>query len=978
MTVVHEITQHSTIGPIRGIKHPSGVIQYLGIQYATLNDRFSRGELRKQYNLAGRELNATELGPIPLSPLNGCEWEQKLIQKSLPFPDYPQSDTECLTLNIARPVVKDSQTLPVLVLVHGGAFATGSSAYPQYDLARITKQSVDMGMPLVAVSVNYRLGAPGFLHSVAMKSAGYKPNNGLNDQRLALQWIRHHIAGFGGDAERVTFIGESAGGACEASGCFHLHSSEPLFHQLIAMSGTSLLRPRSPELLEKSFGRVVEALGLQHHSPEEQVQRLSRVSMDELREKAGRQIPLGPMIDGDIIPRATTYPDLGDQEASELFPGIHHCKRILMGDCQSDSLVFASRLGARTDIFPKTLVQNLSTILDPIDATLTPAIVTAYGLDPSIPANTPESTEKVLELGNDICFTEPSRFFTRAWSGSSVVDTEALLYHFNCPNPWDGPFKGRAIHIQDIAYALLNYQDHLAPGQQQSAARFAEDIIAFTNGRSPWARGAMVYYASVEGEQDESKFVSDVTPEHTGRRDILQSIVSVGLLDKVMDAWQMFMAGPRTWVVVLFSTSYTASVPRMSEYFDTSKTVMTLGVTCYLIGMAVGVLIMAPLSELWGRWPIFLVNALCFTVMFLPSALATSAAGLIVVRFFSGLFGSAFVANSPGVIADMIDGEYRALAISIWSLGPLNGPVSGPIIGGFVTEYLGWRWSNWVVMMLSGLSLAGACLLRETYTPFLLRQKAKAKRKETGDDRWWSDYDSPLQFVALLSSNLVRPLHMAVSEPICLFWNLYIGIVYGILYLCFVAYPIVFSDIRGWSTGLSGLAFIGIGIGTVLVVLAEPLCRRLIQLHPVDEKTGQRAPEAAVCIICTASILIPAGQLWFAWTGSPASIHWVVPLLAGVPFGAGNTATFIYISNYITDSYGIYAASALAGNTVVRNIMGGCLPLAGTPMYRAMGPNWAGTLLGLLEVAIIPIPFVFYKYGHLIRRRSPMIQPGPG
>jgi hypothetical protein len=197
--------------------------------------------------------------------------------------------------------------------------------------------------------------------------------------------------------------------------------------------------------------------------------------------------------------------------------------------------------------------------------------------------------------------------------------------------------------------------------------------------------------------------------------------------------------------------------------------------------------------------------------------------------------------------------------------------------------------------------------------------------------------------------------------------------VYGILYLCFTAYPIVFRDIRGWSLGLSGLAFLGIGIGVLVTIACEPLVRRLINNHKVDPETGKVHPEAMVSFVCICSILIPIGELWFAWTCAPASIHWIVPLFAGIPFGAGNTGVFIYASNYLTHSYGMYAASALAGNSVIRSVLGGVLPLVGSYMYDSLGPNWAGTLLGLLEVAIVPIPFVFYKYGHKIRMKSNLI-----
>lgn len=158
------------------------------------------------------------------------------------------------------------------------------------------------------------------------------------------------------------------------------------------------------------------------------------------------------------------------------------------------------------------------------------------------------------------------------------------------------------------------------------------------------------------------------------------------------------------------------------------------------------------------------------------------------------------------------------------------------------------------------------------------------------------------------------------------------------------------------------------------MIALEPIFRRMINSHKRDFETGKPPPEAMVSIVCIAAVLIPVGELWFAWTCAPSSIHWIAPILAGIPFGAGNTAVFIYASNYLTHSYGVYAASALAGNSVMRSILGGVLPLAGPYMYGRLGPNWSGTLLGLLEVAIIPIPVVFYMYGHRIRMKSALIR----
>jgi xanthine/uracil permease len=156
--------------------------------------------------------------------------------------------------------------------------------------------------------------------------------------------------------------------------------------------------------------------------------------------------------------------------------------------------------------------------------------------------------------------------------------------------------------------------------------------------------------------------------------------------------------------------------------------------------------------------------------------------------------------------------------------------------------------------------------------------------------------------------------------------------------------------------------------------LGEPIWRRIINLHPKDPQTGRVPPEATARILIIGAIITPIGQLVFAWTCLPVTIHWAIPIAFGIPFGLGNSFTFIYGSNYLAGAYGIYAASALAGNAFTRSLFGGLLPLAGPKLYEALSPQWAGTLLGLLEVALIPIPFIFWKYGERIRAKSPAIR----
>lgn len=249
--------------------------------------------------------------------------------------------------------------------------------------------------------------------------------------------------------------------------------------------------------------------------------------------------------------------------------------------------------------------------------------------------------------------------------------------------------------------------------------------------------------------------------------------------------WTIFVVSYGTWAIVLYSTSYTATMTGLEEEFDEpSQTIATLGVTTYLLGLATGSLVCAPLSELFGRRPLYLICLTISALLIIPCAMATSLAQIIVVRFFGALFGSVMVTNGAGTIADISTEDNRALYMSLWSIAPLNGPVTGPLIGGFVFEYLGWRWDNWLVLILTGGAAVLATTVKETYAPAILKQKAAKRRKDEDDERYWCLYeDSKRSVWELVRLNLSRPFALAFKEPILWFFNIWISVIYGILYL---------------------------------------------------------------------------------------------------------------------------------------------------------------------------------------------------
>lgn len=105
-----------------------------------------------------------------------------------------------------------------------------------------------------------------------------------------------------------------------------------------------------------------------------------------------------------------------------------------------------------------------------------------------------------------------------------------------------------------------------------------------------------------------------------------------------------------------------------------------------VIGIAIGSLILAPISEMYGRRPVYIASLLFFIILIIPCGLATSLPEVVITRFLGALAASALIANSPGTLSDIVNDDYRALAFSIWSIGPFNGPTFGPIIGGFTTQ----------------------------------------------------------------------------------------------------------------------------------------------------------------------------------------------------------------------------------------------------------------------------------------------------
>jgi multidrug resistance protein len=383
-----------------------------------------------------------------------------------------------------------------------------------------------------------------------------------------------------------------------------------------------------------------------------------------------------------------------------------------------------------------------------------------------------------------------------------------------------------------------------------------------------------------------------------------------------------------TLAVAFVSAAYTGGVTQILEEFGCSQEVVILGVSLFVLGFAIGPLLWAPLSEMYGRQILFFGTYAMLTAFNAGAAGSQNIQTLLILRFFAGAFGSSPLTNAGGVIADMFPASHRGIAMSIFSAAPFLGPTIGPIVGGFLAETEGWRWVEGLMAIFTGaLWLIGALLIPETYSPVILRRRAAKLSKMTG-----KVYKSRMEVEqgqktlgAELKTAISRPWILLLKEPIVLLLSIYMAIIYGTLYLMFAAFPIVYQVNRGWSEGIGGLAFIGVAVGMMFAVAYSIFDNRRYN-RVATENNGKAPPEARLPPSMLGSIFLPLGLFWFAWTNYP-SIHWSVSIIGTAPFGFGMVLVFLSIMNYLIDAYTIYAASVLAANSVLRSLFGAVFPL---------------------------------------------------
>ncbi|KAH8427343.1 MFS transporter [Aspergillus melleus] len=414
-----------------------------------------------------------------------------------------------------------------------------------------------------------------------------------------------------------------------------------------------------------------------------------------------------------------------------------------------------------------------------------------------------------------------------------------------------------------------------------------------------------------------------------------------------------------------------AGVPQYSEYWGVSTVVGSLTTGLFMIGFGIGSFISGPFSETFGRNIVYIVTMTVFLIFIMAAGLAPNIQSHLIFRFLSGLFAATPLTCVGGTVADLWDPLQKSYGFIIYTIPAFNGPMIGQVIGSYIPTTLGWRWLEWIMLIFGGFMLVIMLLFQqETHQDLLLTWKAAAVRKYSGQQHWRGPVEvREISLWQRLKIAVSRPFVWIITEPIIILTSLYLIVIYIILFLFLEGYRFIFEGTYHFSQGMNNVTWVSMFIGSAMIALQVPFVWRITRDQ--QARIGRIHPETRLWYaLLGGAPAIPISLFWMAWTSYPHISVWS-PIIASAVFGFGITTVFVSAHLYVIDAYEKGAASAFAMLVMPRYLASGGITVAGGPIYSSIGVHYTLTILGAISAAMALVPYVFYFFGHSIRRVSP-------
>ncbi|KAJ2917092.1 hypothetical protein MD484_g3304, partial [Candolleomyces efflorescens] len=418
-----------------------------------------------------------------------------------------------------------------------------------------------------------------------------------------------------------------------------------------------------------------------------------------------------------------------------------------------------------------------------------------------------------------------------------------------------------------------------------------------------------------------------------------------------------------TLLVSAATTSFTSGYPSMMRDLNLTYTQAVVGLSTYVLAFAITPLFTSAFSEEFGRQPLYVVSVVVFLLMHVMIALAPNIAVIAVARIIQGAVGSTGSTMVAGTIADIWEPKQRGLPMALYSILAFGGNGVGTIAAGWIeaNPKLEWKWIQWISMMVAGCySVVFAFTMRETRAPVLQAKMIKRKAREArakGDLQLPTAAVPKSSFKELLWISCTRPLILLTTEPIVTAMSVWLAFAWGVFY-CMI------GSLHGFSSGQIGT----VNVSMIVAVLIGYLTT-LLQEKIYSKKFHKRSVEARLYMCCAAGIGFPVSVFMFAWFCRPG-IHWMLLCFAITIYYWSIFTIYLAVFTYLADCYTTYASSALAGQSMLRNVLGGVFPFFTVKMYDKLGYTWSNTIFACLALLLAPIPFIIFFMGPRIRKHS--------
>lgn len=440
--------------------------------------------------------------------------------------------------------------------------------------------------------------------------------------------------------------------------------------------------------------------------------------------------------------------------------------------------------------------------------------------------------------------------------------------------------------------------------------------------------------------------------------------------------WRLFITASVTllaFISTLAGAIYAPAQDVVQREFRTSVEVAVLPLSMYNWGLAFGPMVGAPLSETYGRKAVSLYTTPVFALFTLGGGFSRNITAFIVCRFFAGMFASPLISNASATIMDLTAGNYRGVALGIYYSLPSFGAVLAPMVGGFIVDGLGWRWTQWISLILTAAAYVPVCFMRETYKKVVLQRRAIRLGLQDSSSQRTSPGRAFRYFMTVL---IQRPLHMLFTEPIVTLVSLYNGFILALFYTFVVSVPWIFSHYYNFGRTEETLSFLGLNIGAILMPVPMLLIdarfyqKKLREWQQTHEEDEPLAPEYRLISSMAASFMLPTALFIVAWSAE-YRIHWAVPIVFQGVVMISSMLVYAGATLFLLDAYGpLYGASASGAMQLTRYMLSAAFPLFALRMVKSLGVGWALSVLGFVTLAMAPIPWLFWFYGRQIRARS--------